>query len=49
MTTPAVVMLIVAVCMVWGGFAAAVLHLRRVPEAPDEAQDLGPGDHPRTT
>lgn len=38
MTTPAIIMLIVAVCTVWGGFIAAVLHLRRTPEVDENDQ-----------
>lgn len=48
MTTPAIIMLIVAVCTVWGGFIAAVLHLRRTPETTDDDPDLGADDHART-
>ena len=44
MTTPAIIMLIVAVCTVWGGFIAAVLHLRRTPEVPDNDQGFGGDD-----
>ncbi|MDT0302032.1 MULTISPECIES: methionine/alanine import family NSS transporter small subunit [Streptomonospora] len=36
MSTGAIVMLIVSAVIVWGGLAAAVLHLRRHPE---EAED----------
>lgn len=49
MTTPAIIMLVVAVCTVWGGFIAAVLHLRRTPEVPDNDQGFGGDDYVRTT
>lgn len=53
MTTSAVIMMIVAALLLWGGFVAAVLHLRRSPEVPDDDQGddrgLRPEDHPRTT
>lgn len=49
MTTSAVIMMIVAALLLWGGFIAAVLHLRRSPEVPDDDQRLGPEDHPRST
>ncbi|GAB2618484.1 methionine/alanine import family NSS transporter small subunit [Kocuria arenosa] len=49
MTTSAVIMLIVAIVTVWGGFIAAVVHLRRTPEVPDDDQGFGAEDYPRTT
>lgn len=49
MTVPAIIMLVVAVCTVWGGFIAAVLHLRRTPEEPDNDQGFGSDDYVRTT
>ncbi len=49
MTTSAVIMLIVAIVTVWGGFVAAVVHLRRTPEVPDDDQGFGAEDYPRTT
>ena len=36
MTTPAVLMMIVAVLVVWGGLGASVLFLRRRPAVDDE-------------
>ncbi|SOC51591.1 methionine/alanine import family NSS transporter small subunit [Ornithinimicrobium cerasi] len=32
MTTPAVIMMIVAIVVVWGGLAASILYLRNKPE-----------------
>ncbi|MFC4903437.1 MULTISPECIES: methionine/alanine import family NSS transporter small subunit [Kocuria] len=49
MTTSAVIMMIVAALLLWGGFVAAVLHLRRTPEVPDDDQGFGSEDYPRTT
>ncbi|MFF0944652.1 methionine/alanine import family NSS transporter small subunit [Kocuria sp. CPCC 205300] len=49
MTTSAVIMMIVAALLLWGGFVAAVLHLRRSPEISDDGQGPGAEDHPRTT
>ncbi|MGX5356866.1 methionine/alanine import family NSS transporter small subunit [Kocuria sp. KH4] len=49
MTASAIVMLVVAVLTVWGGFVAAVLHLRSVPEETDDDQGFGAEDYPRTT
>ncbi|WP_309125905.1 methionine/alanine import family NSS transporter small subunit [Kocuria sp.] len=49
MTASAIVMLVVAVVTVWGGFVAAVLHLRRQPEVPDTDQGFGAEDYVRTT
>ena len=36
MSVPAIVMMIVAIVTVWGGLVAAVVNLRRHPEAPEE-------------
>ena len=49
MTTSAAIMLVVAVCTVWGGFIAAVLHLRRSPEEPDAEPGAGAGSSARTS
>lgn len=35
METEAIVMMIVALVTVWGGMAAAIIHLSRNPEEPD--------------
>lgn len=49
MTTSAVIMMIVAALLLWGGFIAAVLHLRRSPEVSDDDQRFGSEDQPRST
>lgn len=49
MTTSAVIMMIVAALLLWGGFVAAVLHLRRSPEISDDDQGLGAEDPSRST
>ncbi|MFC9850108.1 methionine/alanine import family NSS transporter small subunit [Streptomyces prasinus] len=36
MSTSAVIMLIVAIVIVWGGLLGAVVHLRRHPERPED-------------
>ncbi|WP_144791254.1 methionine/alanine import family NSS transporter small subunit [Kocuria palustris] len=36
MSTPALIMMIVAMVMVWGGLVASLLHLRRSPEEQDD-------------
>ncbi|MBB6119982.1 methionine/alanine import family NSS transporter small subunit [Nocardiopsis algeriensis] len=35
MSTSAIIMLVVSITLVWGGLAAAMLHLHRHPETPD--------------
>lgn len=35
MSSPAIVMLVIAIVTVWGGLAAALLNLQRHPEAED--------------
>ena len=37
MTMPAIIMMIIALLLVWGGLVGAIIHLRRHPEEPDEA------------
>jgi hypothetical protein len=32
MSAPAIIMMIIALCTVWGGLAASILHLRRHPD-----------------
>lgn len=49
MTVPALIMLAVSVLTVWGGFVAAVLHLRRTPEVEENDQGFGSDDYVRTT
>lgn len=40
MSTPAIVMLVVAIVLVWGGLAAAILHLRRADREDAIEQEL---------
>ncbi|MEU3017857.1 MULTISPECIES: methionine/alanine import family NSS transporter small subunit [unclassified Nocardiopsis] len=35
MSTSAIVMMVVSIAVLWGGLAAAVIHLRRHPDEPD--------------
>lgn len=42
MSTGAVVMMIVSLTIVWGGLVAAIIHLVRHPERPEE-DDAGAG------
>lgn len=41
MSTGAVVMMAVAIAVVWGGLAAAVIRLRRHPEPPEDEEGAG--------
>ncbi|MBM7086985.1 methionine/alanine import family NSS transporter small subunit [Streptomyces sp. NPDC012461] len=43
MSTSAIIMLIVAIVIVWGGLVGAIVHLRRHPERPE---DDGPAPEP---
>ncbi|MEU3945316.1 methionine/alanine import family NSS transporter small subunit [Streptomyces sp. NPDC029526] len=43
MSTSAIIMLIVAIVIVWGGLVGAIVHLRRHPERPE---DDGPTAEP---
>lgn len=36
MSTAAVIMMIFAMVLVWGGLIASLVHLRRSPEEPDD-------------
>ncbi|GAA2524104.1 MULTISPECIES: methionine/alanine import family NSS transporter small subunit [Streptomyces] len=36
MSTSAIIMLIVAIVIVWGGLVGAIVHLRRHPERPED-------------
>lgn len=36
METSAVIMMIVAIVLVWGGLGVALIHLRRNPDPPDD-------------
>lgn len=46
MSTGAVVMMIVAVAVVWGGLLLAVLRLRRHPEPTEPAESPDPTEPP---
>lgn len=35
MSTSAIVIMVIAIAVLWGGLIAAVLHLRRHPDEPD--------------
>lgn len=35
MSTSAIVMMVIAIAVLWGGLAAAMLHLRRHPDEPE--------------
>ncbi|GAA1118912.1 methionine/alanine import family NSS transporter small subunit [Nocardiopsis metallicus] len=38
MSTSAIVMMVISMIVLWGGLAAAVLHLRRHPDEPESEQ-----------
>lgn len=42
MSTSAIIMMIIAMLIVWGGLIAAILRLRKHPEPPDQ---MPPGSH----
>jgi cytochrome b len=44
MSTGAVVMMIVALTLVWGGLAAAIVQLRRHPEQPHDDPAIDPDE-----
>ena len=35
MSTSAIVMMVISIAVLWGGLAAAILHLRRHPDEPE--------------
>lgn len=35
MSTGAVIMLIISICLVWGGLVASIIQLRRHPDRPE--------------
>ncbi|MFH9263913.1 methionine/alanine import family NSS transporter small subunit [Streptomyces sp. NPDC017546] len=43
MSTSAIIMMIIAILIVWGGLIAAILRLRKHPDTPDP---LPPGTRP---
>lgn len=48
MSTSAVVMMIVAMVMVWGGLVLALVNIKRSPEEADELDSPAPGEQPGT-
>lgn len=44
MSAGAIVMMIIAIAIVWGGLLAAILQLRRHPEQPEPTEPDGPSD-----
>lgn len=44
MTTPAIIMMIIALLTVWGGLAAAVINLARHPEVADDEPEVAPAE-----
>lgn len=44
MSTGAIIMMIISIVLVWGGLVAAIVHLRRHPEQPE--QDAGADTEP---
>ncbi|PDP88162.1 hypothetical protein CQJ94_08530 [Glycomyces fuscus] len=36
MTVSAIIMMAISIVLVWGGLTAAIVHLRRHPEKPEE-------------
>ncbi|RLY94350.1 putative methionine/alanine importer small subunit [Kocuria tytonicola] len=47
MSTSAVVMMIVAMVMVWGGLLLALINIKRSPEEVDELDTPAPGEQDR--
>lgn len=43
MSDGAVVMMVIAIVLVWGGLVAAILQLRRHPDRPEPEDDAGGG------
>lgn len=43
MTTSAVVMMVIALALVWGGLIVAAVHLRAHPDEPEDARAAGAG------
>lgn len=42
MTTPAIIMMIIALVTVWGGLAAAIINLARHPEVAEDEPESAP-------
>lgn len=47
MSTSAVVMMVVAMVMVWGGLLLALVNIKRSPEEVDEVDTPAPGEQDR--
>ena len=45
MSTTAVVMMVVAMTLVWGGLLLALINIKRSPEEPDELDTPAEGEH----
>ncbi|MGW8060708.1 methionine/alanine import family NSS transporter small subunit [Streptomyces ziwulingensis] len=45
MSTSAIIMMIVAMLIVWGGLITAILRLRKHPEPPEPSDQMPPGSH----
>ncbi|MFG3404687.1 methionine/alanine import family NSS transporter small subunit [Streptomyces sp. NPDC048142] len=43
MSTSAIIMMIIAILIVWGGLVTAILRLRKHPDTPEQ---MPPGTHP---
>lgn len=43
MSTSAIIMMIIAILIVWGGLITAILRLRKHPDPPEQ---MPPGTHP---
>lgn len=47
MTPAALIMMVIAILLIWGGLVAALVHLRSHPEEIDETeQPAAPGSYP---
>ncbi|HLR56764.1 MAG TPA: methionine/alanine import family NSS transporter small subunit [Beutenbergiaceae bacterium] len=47
MTPAALILMIIAILLIWGGLVAAIVHLRSHPDAPDGQEEATePGVHP---
>lgn len=42
MSTDAIIMLVIAITLVWGGLVAAIIQLRRHPDRPEQDGDHEP-------
>lgn len=46
MTPAALIMMVIAILLIWGGLVAAIVHLRSHPEEIDAEEPTTPGSHP---